>query len=197
MLTTWPTHEEAVPKMPCGRRKLNASCKRTRYRYLLFQSHLWSIDFFEDVVESIDVSLHRPVALHHGFYILLQCRHEVSQLLSGHWQLFLMLSCILHRSCRWQNCYVAAYTKTSFPSWFLCFVCLTSQADVKKKLISSRSYMFIVLRKKITALGSKYVKVSSGINYFNIWFNLCYLSRNYKLTNCKFSFLNLKFQFLF
>ena len=31
MLTTWLTHEEAVPKMPCGRRKLNASCKRTRY----------------------------------------------------------------------------------------------------------------------------------------------------------------------
>lgn len=38
---------------------------------------------------------------------------------------------------------------------------------------------------------------SCGINYFNIWFNLCYLSRNYKLANSKFSFLNLKFQFLF
>ena len=31
MITTWPTHEERFPKMPCGRRKLNASCKRTRY----------------------------------------------------------------------------------------------------------------------------------------------------------------------
>ena len=41
MLTTWPTHEEAVPKMPCGRRKLNASCKRTRYRsHFLFAQHL-------------------------------------------------------------------------------------------------------------------------------------------------------------
>ena len=32
MITTWPTHEEPFPKMPCGRRKLNASCKRTRYK---------------------------------------------------------------------------------------------------------------------------------------------------------------------
>ena len=29
--TTWPTHEETGPKIPCDRRKLNASCKRTRY----------------------------------------------------------------------------------------------------------------------------------------------------------------------
>ena len=39
MVTTWPTHEEAVPKMPCGRRKLNASCKRTRYR-LISANHI-------------------------------------------------------------------------------------------------------------------------------------------------------------
>ena len=38
MLTTWPTHEEAVPKMPCGRRKLNASCKRTRYTYHAYKT---------------------------------------------------------------------------------------------------------------------------------------------------------------
>ena len=38
MLTTWPTQEEAVPKMPRGRRKLNASCKRTRYSTVLTQA---------------------------------------------------------------------------------------------------------------------------------------------------------------